>query len=648
MSDENEGPPPLSPELHEFFEAHAKTGEPTQAELGRALLRLHGATRPTRLSVGGRRLLPPEILAVAAVLVLSVGGAFIGWRVRSANAQTEALSTAKAAWVRGDLEAASAAFEACSTAECARLAAAVKRAKVQSENIAGLDEAEAGSLLALDRELSGGARSVMGDRLEQEALPEESEALFAAKQGNVMLMAGHDQTKVTSAVSAFVHGSAIASSSPELARPLLKQVSELVPDTALARAAQKKLESLEAAPLSPKPANPTVSPGLSPELTALLQRAKVAKKEHRYDEAISLLEQCLRDEPSQPECVLTLASTFAFRGSETNSHADNTRALSLYKQFLEVADPTDKYIERVREILKGASLETQGQETRNVKTQPSDWATKRAAEAEDAYQRGVVLQERDPGAARLLFIDALVSSDPASSTQQKARAQLEMLEGDDSVLPASVKSQSRSLYLKGYQLRDSDPAEARRLFHQVIAWAPGGSDAQKARSRLEELDASPGLEPPGKSVARVITLAINERVSISVKDVSRTVIRNSTVAEVRVLGADKLEVKGLSHGEATVLIWTNDNRRMDLLLRVSEPARGAMGLLKIASNPIGADVIIDGKATGRRTPVLPSDPLEVPVGRHTIQFEWNGKKSAIQTLDVIEGANPVIRGEIPQ
>ncbi|MDP3238769.1 MAG: pilus assembly protein N-terminal domain-containing protein [Myxococcales bacterium] len=647
MSDENEGPPPLSPELHEFFEAHAKTGEPTQAELGRALLRLHGATRPTRLSVGGRRLLPPEILAVAAVLVLSVGGAFIGWRVRSANAQTEALSTAKAAWVRGDLEAASAAFEACSTAECARLAAAVKRAKVQSENIAGLDEAEAGSLLALDRELSGGARSVMGDRLEQEALPEGSEALFAAKQGNVMLMAGHDQTKVISAVSAFVHGSAIASSSPELARPLLKQVSELVPDTALARAAQKKLESLDAAPLEPKPASPApASP--TTDLGTLLERAKEAKKEKRYKTAVSLLQQCLQDEPNQPDCVVTLASTFATRGSETDNLQDNTRALSLYKQFLEVAEPTDKRIERVREILKGASLETQGQETRNVKTQPSDWATKRAAEAEDAYQRGVVLQERDPGAARLLFIDALVSSDPASSTQQKARAQLEMLEGDDSVLPASVKSQSRSLYLKGYQLRDSDPAEARRLFHQVIAWAPGGSDAQKARSRLEELDASPGLEPPGKSVARVITLAINERVSISVKDVSRTVIRNSTVAEVRVLGADKLEVKGLSHGEATVLIWTNDNRRMDLLLRVSEPARGAMGLLKIASNPIGADVIIDGKATGRRTPVLPSDPLEVPVGRHTIQFEWNGKKSAIQTLDVIEGANPAIRGEIPQ
>jgi hypothetical protein len=125
MSDENEGPPPLSPQLHEFFEAHSKTGEPTQAELGRALLRLHGATRPLVLSLGGRRFLPPEVMAVASVLVLSVGGAFIGVRVRAANAQTEALSQAKVAWVKGDLEATSAAFEKCSTPECARLAAGV-------------------------------------------------------------------------------------------------------------------------------------------------------------------------------------------------------------------------------------------------------------------------------------------------------------------------------------------------------------------------------------------------------------------------------------------------------------------------------------------------------------------------------------------
>lgn len=639
MSDENEGPPPLSPQLHEFFEAHAKTGEPTQAELGRALLRLHGATRPTRFSLAGRRLLPPEVLAVAAVLVLSVGGAFIGWRVRSANAQTEALSTAKAAWVRGDLEAASAAFEACSTAECARLAAAVKRAKVQSENLAGLDEAEAGSLLALDRELSDGARSVLAERLEQKAVPEENEALFAAKQGSELLMAGHDQTKVTSAVSAFVQGSAMASSSPELARPLLTTVSELVPNTALARAAQKKLAALE---VVPAPTHAAPAP-LTPELTALLQRAKEAKKEHRFDEAVSLLEQCLRDAPGQPDCVVSLASTFAVRGNQTSSEEDNMQAKMLYLRFLEVADPMDKRIDRVREIVANSGV---GLHMGDSMRQPSNQANESAAE--DAYQRGSMLLERDPVGATRLFAEALAQSDPGSSTAAKARAQLEKIPGKPDVVPAWVKDRSHDLYLKGYQLRESNPDDARRLFQQVIDMAPGSTDAQKARNRLEELGAPTSDKTDAKEVEfqTALTLAVNERKLVVLKGISRVAVGDVEIADVRMLGNDKLELRGVGPGKTTILIWKG-SRRISSLIEVSG-SRGATGFLNIASNPTGADVILDGKSTGPRNGVLPAVPLEVPVGRHTIQFEKNGKRSAIRTIDVVEGANPVIKGEIPQ
>lgn len=637
MSDENEGPPPLSPQLHEFFEAHAKTGEPTQAELGRALLRLHGATRPTMLSVAGRRLLPPELLAVAAVLVLSVGGAFIGWRVRSANAQTAALLSAKAAWVRGDLEAASAAFEACSTAECARLAAAVKRAKVQSENLAGLDEAEAGSLLALDRELSEGQRSVLAERLERKPEPPEDDQAFATRQIAALTMAGHERTSVNAAAEAFVRGSA-ERASPVRARLAFSLVITLVPGTDLARAAAKKLEALPPEPV------PGVAPTAPPEVASLLERAKVAKKEQRYDEAVSVLEQCLRDAPDQPDCVVSLASTFATRGSQTNNQDDNMRAQTLYLRFLEVADPMDKRINRVREIV-GERSASRVKES-DFMLQPSTRANEDAAE--DAYQRGYMLRERDPAAAARLFTEALALSDPGSSTAAKARAQLERLQGKDAVVPAWAKDRAHDLYLKGYQLRETEPAEARRLFHQVIEVAPGSTDAQKAQARLDamnEEEASAVIKTAPAS-RQAITLRVGERVSLTVTELERLAIGDESTADIISEGSNEFQLVGVGAGTTTLVAWHNGKRTT---WRVTVTGGlGRIGHLKIASNPTNALVFVDGKSTGRRTPVLPLESFEVPVGRHTIQFEWNGKRSAVQTIDVVEGINPVIKGDIPQ
>jgi serine/threonine protein kinase len=72
-------------------------------------------------------------------------------------------------------------------------------------------------------------------------------------------------------------------------------------------------------------------------------------------------------------------------------------------------------------------------------------------------------------------------------------------------------------------------------------------------------------------------------------------------------------------------------------------------LMKVASTPTAADVLIDGKPTGRKTPILPGQPLEVPVGKHKIQFKFGGKMSAPIDIVVTEGDNSaVIRGDIPQ
>jgi tetratricopeptide (TPR) repeat protein len=702
MSDENEGPPPMPPQLHEFLEAHQKTGEPTQAELGHALLRLHGATRPSLLArTAVRRFLPPEVMAVAAVLVLSVGGAFIGWRVRTANAQTEALSQAKAAWVRGDLEAASAAFEACSTAECARLAAAVKRAKLQSANLEGLDAAEEGSLLALDRELSQGERSVLADRLDQKPQPGENDRDFAMRQLEVLREAGVPMQIAHMAVGEFIRGS--EATDPDMARSPWAVVVKLVPDTELARAAQKKLAALEA-PSKPPLRSPEP---LTPQLAELLERATKAKKEQQFDKAVGLLEQCLKQAPDQPECVVTLASTLASRGSRTNDADDNRRAQAMYTRFLEVADMTDKRRARVEEILSAdqnpsrreldreplsehqvtdfAVVGELGRISEFEKTdpaaamlayeellrvapqsssaviariklaelvtagsQPNGPSPSASTEAASLYERGVALKDSAPDEARALF-EAAIASAPTSLEASKARLRIQFLD-DRKEAGRKRALQARDVYLRAYQVREADPAGARALFEQVIELSPDSVEAEKARNRLEELDASPSEEIIQEEEERgtTLTLAINERRTIVIKGIRRVAIGDSETADVRTLGNDRLEVRGLSPGKTTLLVWTGDGKRVAYVVSVIRGTSGARGQLKIASNPTQATIIIDGKSTGRNTPVLPIDPLEVPVGRHTIEFEWNGKRSAVQKLDVVEGANPVIKGEIPQ
>ncbi len=54
-------------------------------------------------------------------------------------------------------------------------------------------------------------------------------------------------------------------------------------------------------------------------------------------------------------------------------------------------------------------------------------------------------------------------------------------------------------------------------------------------------------------------------------------------------------------------------------------AHGKPGYLIVVSRP-PAQIFVDGKSTGRRTPVPPSNPLSLSAGRHKITLEAGGKK----------------------
>ncbi|MDQ3264887.1 MAG: protein kinase [Myxococcota bacterium] len=74
----------------------------------------------------------------------------------------------------------------------------------------------------------------------------------------------------------------------------------------------------------------------------------------------------------------------------------------------------------------------------------------------------------------------------------------------------------------------------------------------------------------------------------------------------------------------------------------------AVGRLAASSNPAGAEIFVDGKATGRRTPVPKTNALELAAGQHRIVFKLEGKQSAPQTITIAENETFTLRNVLVQ
>ncbi len=80
----------------------------------------------------------------------------------------------------------------------------------------------------------------------------------------------------------------------------------------------------------------------------------------------------------------------------------------------------------------------------------------------------------------------------------------------------------------------------------------------------------------------------------------------------------------------------------------AKPAPAGKGRLAASSKPPGAEIWIDGKNTGKKTPLAVSSSLEVPAGKHTVLFKMNGKSSAPVEVVIEADKQAVLKGvEIP-
>lgn len=85
-------------------------------------------------------------------------------------------------------------------------------------------------------------------------------------------------------------------------------------------------------------------------------------------------------------------------------------------------------------------------------------------------------------------------------------------------------------------------------------------------------------------------------------------------------------------------------RRLDVDRAAEMPSRSGggrraargLGKLICTTDPVGAEVIVDGRPTGRKTPVPRSQPIELPFGTHSIAFRLSGKTTPKREFVIAE------------
>lgn len=80
--------------------------------------------------------------------------------------------------------------------------------------------------------------------------------------------------------------------------------------------------------------------------------------------------------------------------------------------------------------------------------------------------------------------------------------------------------------------------------------------------------------------------------------------------------------------------------RTQLTPEPARPTKAKRGQLACTTKPVGAEVWVDGKPTGRTTPIALSSPLELSVGKHRVTFKLNGREL---TKDVTIGEREVAK-----
>lgn len=262
----------------------------------------------------------------------------------------------------------------------------------------------------------------------------------------------------------------------------LSQRLDALPETELDELARldAELSGGRSSPLAARIAErrePAPGGATGPEL---YDQATDATRAKDYEAAVVLLRQCLRADPAFHPCQRQLGSVWARIAMRDQDARAMEEARTAYERFLAIAPPDDEYVPKVRQILAQAPPPG-ALPPRPVAPPPT---------TDDASSAVAVAVNSLPVAELLDLAGRAKARDDWASVYRLAQEVLERQPGHPraQALFDDARHHAKETYLRGYQLKDSQPDQAVKLFRDVMAMTPP-DDAlhQKARTRLAEL-----------------------------------------------------------------------------------------------------------------------------------------------------------------
>jgi len=147
-----------------------------------------------------------------------------------------------------------------------------------------------------------------------------------------------------------------------------------------------------------------------------------------------------------------------------------------------------------------------------------------------------------------------------------------------------------------------------------------------------------------------------DRAAIWINGERRTEVTPATLALPPGSYAVALEKAGYQRHELTVQLRADELKRINVELAEARggapatqapapaPAKRSTGWLDVRSIPPGADVLIDGTNTGRKTPAR----IELPAGEHTVVIYVKGYQAVRKTVTIGDGLTFTINEVLPK
>jgi len=179
------------------------------------------------------------------------------------------------------------------------------------------------------------------------------------------------------------------------------------------------------------------------------------------------------------------------------------------------------------------------------------------------------------------------------------------------------------------RIRVIDQIQVEKTEEQAAAASPAATPAAPARGSEK------AWSTPGKGAVDVITdspgaaVTVTDQAGHAIGD-CRTPCRFADLSP----GSYSMSVKLSGYATVSRTVEVREGRITEE--RVRQPARGknaALGTLDVLSVPVGADILINGENTGRRTP----SKIELPPGSYEVTLYLKGYAPFQQTVTVQQG-----------